>query len=282
MINYYLLTKPGILFGNLLTFIAGFALGGRGAIDSGLLLAAMLGLALIMASGCVCNNYIDRETDRMMSRTKQRPLVQGKISGKAALVFAGILFLLGATFLIVFVNWLSLVVASFGFFVYVFLYSMWKGRTIYGTAIGSIAGAVPPVVGYCAASNQLDLPSIILFFILVFWQMPHFFAIALVHLEDYAKAGIPVLPVVEGTRRTKWHIVGYIACFIPVAMLLTLMGYTGILFLLTALLLGCGWLLLGLTGLWSTDDKKFGKQMFIFSLIVMGAISVVMPFDIML
>lgn len=279
MINYYLLTKPGIVFGNLLTFVAGFVLGGRGDFNIGLFLAALIGLAFIMASGCVCNNYIDREADGKMARTKQRPLVQGIISGKNALAFAAALFSIGSILLIAYVNWLAFSLTCIGFFVYVVLYSMWKGKTVYGTAIGSLSGAIPPVVGYCAASNQLDLPAMILFVILVFWQMPHFFAIALLHLKDYSKAGIPVLPAVKGVLRTKIHMAAYIVCFILAAASLTFWGYLGDVYFWTTVSLGFAWLILCLAGFWNVNDKKFGRQMFIFSLVVMGALCMIIPFD---
>ncbi len=113
------------------------------------------------------------------------------ISGTHALLFAYGLGICGAAVLLVFTNALTLAVASVGFFVYVILYSLWKRHTVYATLIGSIAGAVPPVVGYCAVSNQLDIGAMILFFMLVLWQMPHFFAIAILHYEDYAAANIP-------------------------------------------------------------------------------------------
>lgn len=279
MINYYLLTKPGILFGNLLAFAAGFILGGRGEFPVGLFLAAFAGLAFIMASGCVCNNYIDREADSKMDRTKKRPLVQGLISEKAALIFASALFLAGSFCLIVYVNWLAFSLTCLGFFVYVFLYSMWKGRTVYGTAIGSISGAIPPVVGYCAVSNQLDLPALLLFLVLILWQMPHFFAIALLHLDDYSKAGIPVLPLVKGIPRTKIHMALYIAAFILVLSLFTWWGYLGKVFLWTTGLLGLGWLILCLTGFGKVNDKKYGRRMFVYSLIVMGTFCMSIPFD---
>lgn len=279
MINYYLLTKPGIIFGNLMAFAAGFILGGHGEFDIRLFLLALLGLACIMASGCVCNNYIDKEADSKMARTKQRPLVQGTISDKNALLFAAALFAAGSILLVMGVNWLSFILTCIGFFAYVVLYSMWKGKTVYGTAIGSISGAIPPVVGYCAASNQLDLPAFLLFMILVLWQMPHFFAIALLHLDDYSKAGIPVLPLVKGVQRTKIHMAAYITGFILAVALLTWWGYLGQVFLWTTGLLGLGWLLLCLTGFRDVSDKKYGKQMFAYSLIVMGALCLIIPFD---
>ena len=140
-------------------------------------------------------------------------------------------------------------IAGIGFFVYVVLYSLWKCRTIYGTAIGSIAGAVPPVVGYCAVSNHFDAGALILFMMLVLWQMPHFFSIALSHFDDYMAADIPVLPIRKGMLRTKIHMVIYIVGFICAAAMLTFFNYTGYVYLIVAAGFGTLWLLLCIEGI---------------------------------
>lgn len=282
MINYYLLTKPGIILGNLVTVAAGFLLASKGVIDVWLFLATLLGLGLIMASACVFNNYIDRQVDKKMERTKNRPLVLGLISERNAILFGTILGILGGWTLLAFTNLLTVAVAAVGFFVYVILYSTWKCRTIYGTAIGSIAGAVPPVVGYCAVSNYFDAGALILFMMMVLWQMPHFFSIAMYHFDDYAAAQIPVLPVIKGMTRTKVHMMLYIFGFILTAVMLTFFHYTGYLYLLVAMSFGLIWLLLCATGFKSSDDQKWGCQMFRVSLVLIVAICCVIPFDISL
>lgn len=279
MINYYLLTKPGIIMGNLVTVAAGFILGSKGGFDIRLFVATLLGLTFIMASACVFNNYIDRTIDIKMERTKKRALVLGLISGPNALLYAGLLGVVGGVILFAFTNLLTLAVAAIGFFVYVILYSFWKCRTVYGTAIGSIAGAVPPVVGYCAASNQFDAAAAILFAMMVFWQMPHFFAIALYHFEDYKKAGIPVLPVSRGILKTKVHMILYILAFIPIAMLLTLFDYTGTLFLAVTACCGLAWLALGMKGFSKVNDQRWGQQMFRLSLVMIAAICLTISID---
>lgn len=279
MINYYLITKPGIILGNLFTVAAGFMLASRGAPDFALFLATLLGLGFIIASACVFNNYIDRQLDSKMERTKQRALASGVISGKRAIEFAIILAILGNSILFIYTNVLTVAVAATGFLVYVILYSMWKSKTIYGTAIGSIAGAVPPVVGYCAVSNRFDLGAIILFAMLVLWQMPHFFAIALYHFRDYSKADIPLLPIKKGILRTKIHMALYIMGFIFVACLLTYFKYTGFLYFAATLILGFAWLLLALIGFKRSDNEKWGRDMFRLSLVLIGAICLVIPFD---
>lgn len=276
MINYTLITKPGIIMGNLITVALGFLLASKGVMHFGLFLGTLVGMGLIMASSCVFNNYINRASDGLMARTKERPLVTGAISAQGALLFAALLGLLGASILYTTTNLLCLIVASIGFFVYVVLYSFWKCRTIYGTAIGSVAGAVPPVIGYLAVSNSFDMGAALLFIMLVLWQMPHFFAIALSHFDDYVKAGIPVLPVMRGMLRTKIHMLLYIVGFTFTAVLLS----GGWLSLICATALGLGWLVLCFRGFGCEDDQLFGKTMFRFSLVVITLLSIVLPLDI--
>ncbi|MDP1834708.1 MAG: heme o synthase [Chlamydiales bacterium] len=280
MINYYLLTKPGIVMGNLVTFAAGFLLAAKGVIDFGLFLATLIGLALIMASACVFNNYIDRKIDKKMSRTKDRALVTGLISSRHAILFAIGLAIVGNIILLEYTNLLTVGITSVGFFVYVVLYSLWKCHTIYGTAIGSIAGAVPPVVGYCAVSNNFDMGALILFTMMVLWQMPHFFAIAMYHYDDYVAAGVPVLPIKKGALRAKIHMVLYVIGFVAAAMMLTLFNYTGFVYLAVVAVLGIAWLRLTIQGFKSHDDKLWGFHMFRLSLVMIGAVCIVIPFDI--
>lgn len=280
MINYYLITKPGIILGNLITVAAGFLLASKGAIDFPLFFATLMGLTFIMASACVLNNYIDRQVDKKMERTKNRALVIGLISGRNAIFFAMILGIIGNSILFLYTNLLTVLVAAIGFFVYVILYSLWKCRTIYGTAIGSIAGAVPPVVGYCAVSNHFDAGALILFTMLVLWQMPHFFAIALFHFDDYVAAGIPVLPVKKGMLKTKIHMLLYIIGFIFTSMLLTFFNYTGYVYLIVAMSVGAAWLWLAVKGFSSENNQIWGYRMFRLSLLLITSICFVIPFDI--
>ena len=266
--------------GNLITVAAGFLLASKGKVDLPLFFATLIGLALIIASACVFNNYINRQDDKRMERTKNRPLVTGLVAGYNAIIFAICLGLAGHFILFVYTNLLTVLVASIGFFVYVILYSFWKCRTIYGTAIGSIAGATPPVIGYCAVSNQLDLGAVLLFMLMVFWQMPHFFAIAIYHFDDYVTANMPLLPIKKGMLRTKIHMLLYILGFIFTASLLTVFNYTGYMYLLVILALGLLWLGLSIRGFKSQHDQVWGQKMFHFSLIMIMAFCFILPFDI--
>jgi len=278
--TYYLLTKPGIIFGNAITILGGFALASKGHIDYWLLLATVIGLSLVVASACVFNNYIDRHLDEKMARTKNRALVKGTISVRNALFFATFLGLFGGLILALYTNLLALLVAAIGFFVYVVLYGMCKLRSVYGTELGSIAGGVPPVVGYCAVSNRLDVGALILFMIVVLWQMPHFFAIAVYRFKDYAAAAIPVLPVKKGMYVTKVHMVVYTIAFIIANLMLTLCGYTGYAYMIVAALLGGTWLWMNIRGFQSNNDTLWARKMFLFSLVVITGLCIMIPIDV--
>jgi protoheme IX farnesyltransferase len=279
MIDYYLITKPGIILGNLLTFAAGFILGTYGHFNLAVFFAALSGIGLVIASACIFNNYIDRFRDQKMERTKKRALAAGTISNQTALIYGSILALLGSAILLLFTNMLTLIVTASGFFIYVFLYSLLKGKTVLGTAIGSIAGAVPPVAGYTAASGTLDTAAWLLFALLVLWQMPHFYSIALLYLEDYKRAGIPVLPAKKGVFRTKVHMALYISLLLPTALLLSYWGYTGLIFLGSLIFFGTAWFTLCLYGFSIEDTRAWSRQMFRLSLILICALCLSIPLD---
>jgi len=279
--TYYLLTKPGIIFGNLITTAGAFVLAskGLGAFNYPLFLATAVGLFFVIASACVFNNYIDREADGKMARTKNRSLATGAISTRNALFFAVSLGIVGLLVFALFTNLLAVCVASVGFFVYVAMYSFWKYRTSYATLVGSVSGAIPPVIGYCAASNRFDVGAVLLFMILVFWQMPHFFSIAVYRSHEYAAASIPVLPVAKGLFRTKIEMVLYIAAFLMTAALLTAMGYTGSVYLGITMVLGGIWMALCLRGFKVQNNPLWARQMFRFSLVVVMAVSLLFALD---
>jgi protoheme IX farnesyltransferase len=271
--TYYRLTKPGIIYGNAVTAAAGFLLASGRHIDALLLLSMLVGLSLIIASGCVFNNCIDRDIDSKMSRTKQRALVTGKVSTAAALLYATVLGAAGSLTLGLFTNTLTLLIALGGLFAYTVLYSIWKRRSSWGTVVGSLSGAVPPVVGYCAVTNRLDLGSFLLFLILVFWQMPHFYSIAIYRAREYKAACIPVLSLEKGVSRTKTIILAYIAIFILAAAALSASGYTGYSYLIIILAASLYWLWLGLKGYKLADSDRWARRMFGTSLLVITAFS---------
>lgn len=277
--KFYHLTKPGIVYGNALTTVAGFALAAITTrhIDLGIFAGVVAGTMLVIASGCVFNNYIDRGIDKKMARTKQRELVQGTVSGRSALIFASVLGVLGFTSLALWTNWLTVGIGAVGFIDYVVLYGWSKRKSVYGTIVGSISGATPPLAGYCAVANQLDAGGILFFLILVCWQMPHFYAIAMYRAKDYAAAHIPVLPVKQGMRASKVNIMLYIIGFIIASGLLTVYGYTGYIYLGLMTGLGFVWFVQGLRGFNTQPDAAWGKKMFLVSLIINMGFCLLIP-----
>ena len=265
--HYYQLTKPGIIYGNLLTAAAGFLLASPHHIDLHSLVLSLGGITLVIASACVFNNYMDRDIDKKMARTKKRALVTKEIPVRNALIFASILGIAGIYVLSLYKNSILVVIGLVGFIDYVFLYGYSKRRSVHGTLVGSISGAMPVLAGYCAARGQLDKGGLIALLILILWQMPHFYGIAMYRYDDYKAAGVPVLSVVKGMRATKIQVLSYIVAFIVASSLLTFYGYTGIIFLVVMTILGLAWLGKGYQN-FNGDDKKWGRKMFLFSLIV--------------
>lgn len=275
--NYIQLTKPGIIMGNCMTAFAGFALASYGQFLWGIFLTMIFGVSFVIASACMCNNYIDREIDKKMKRTKNRVLPKGLIPAKLSLVLAVFLGISGISLLGFFINPLTASLAFVGFVVYVFLYSLLKYHTLHFTLIGSIAGSMPPLVGYCSLTNTLDLKALILFLIVATWQMPHFFAIALYRLEDYQVAKIPVLPVIKGIHKTKWQMFFYILAFMASTSLLTIFRFTGYGFLLVLSSFGIAWASICLKGFKAKSDVTWARQMFAFSLVVITAFCLMIP-----
>ena len=275
---YYQLAKPGIIYGNAVTAIAGFFLAAKGTINWPLFVAMLVGLSLVIGGACVFNNIYDRDIDASMARTKDRATVTGQVSRPTALIYGTILFLVGAWLLWRFTNNYALLAALVGFVTYVCMYTPLKRKTVHATLIGSISGATPPVVGYCAVAGRFDLAAGLLFLILVFWQMPHFYAIAVRRLQDYAAAGVPVLPVAKSVKNAKVQILLYIIGFIAAALLLAVYGFAKYTYAVVVLLLGLWWLALSLQGFKKNpaDDQIWAKKVFLFSLVVITILSVTM------
>lgn len=278
--KHIVLTKPGIILGNIITTGAGFALASRGNVDYFLFVMTLLGLSSVIASSCVFNNLIDRHVDAQMARTKNRGLATGEVSCQSAIILGVVLGLFGAWILFSYTNLLALLIALAGFVIYVFPYSFGKYRTSYGTLIGSIAGAAPPLVGYCAVTNSFDLGAFLLFLIVVLWQMPHFYAIAIYRFHDYHRAGVPVLPVKQGIRTTKMHMVFYASAFIIAALMLTLLNFTGYIYFGTAAILGLLWLWQCLKGFKCQNDAVWARKVFLFSLVVITGLCLAMAIDV--
>jgi protoheme IX farnesyltransferase len=278
--NYLLVAKPGIIFGNLITAAGGFFLAARGQIDTAVLLTTLIGIALVVACGCVFNNLIDRNLDRKMIRTRNRVLARGLISPKIAVCYALLLGTAGTALIRAAANMLSVAIVLAGLMIYVVVYSLYlKRKSVYGTLIGSLAGAAPPLAGYCAVSGRFDLEALILLSIFSLWQMPHCYAIAIFRSDDYTAAEIPVLPVKQGVAAAKKYMFGYILVFTAAALMPTFAGYTGYRYLAIAAALGLCWLYLAWSGGRRSDDRLWAKKLFVFSLVAIFVLSVMMSID---
>ena len=236
---YYELTKPRITFLVVLTTSAGFLLGTSGAFNYGLFMHTMLGVALLCSGISTLNQWMERDLDGLMRRTARRPLPLGTLTPRAALIF-GLSLTFGAEiYLGFFVNLLSAFCGLTVIVGYLLCYTPLKTRTSLSTLVGAFPGAVPPLLGWAAASNQVGLEAWALFAILFLWQFPHFFAIAWMYREDYARAGILMLPVVEPEGRlTKQQIVLWTLLLVPVSLAPAALGISGAVYFFGALVLG--------------------------------------------
>lgn len=261
--RYISLTKPGVLLGNVLTVPAGFLLASTGRPDFGLLAGTVAGMTLVIAAACALNNYFDRDIDAVMARTKSRVVASGALPGRNAVIFSLVLLAAGLVVLTLTTNWLVVILATVGFIDYVFFYGMLaKRQSVHGTLVGSISGAVPILAGYAAVSGRIDAGAILVFAALFFWQMPEFYSISIYRRSEYKAAGIPVISVVKGVRRTKAEIFFYTAAFVAATLLLRPLGHVGDIYLLVMALAGAYWLRLGFMGLKTSDNDRWARRMF--------------------
>lgn len=271
--NYYYLTKPGIIYGNLLTVIGGFVFASRGHTNLALLFYTMAGTSLIIASACVTNNYIDRDIDKKMSRTDKRALVIGTVSKRNSLIYSAILGVSGVLVLGLLTNLLVLSIGIFAYIVYVIFYGVSKRRSVHGTLVGSFSGAAPIIGGYCAVTGSIDLTTGLLFALMIIWQMAHFYAIAIYRLKDYKAASLPVLPAIKGVARTKTQIKLYIVLLLIPIIALHFYSYAGYVFTLTMTGLTVWWLYFALTQDSSKNSTKWARSIFLRSLVLLLALA---------
>lgn len=239
LLAFFELTKPRIAFMLVLTAAASFYLGTVGKFDVILFVNAMLGITLLAFGVATLNQYWERETDILMKRTASRPIPTEKVSPNEALMF-GILLCLGAeTYLFFLVNALTAVLGIVVIVGYVFLYTPLKTRTSASTAIGALPGAMPPLMGWTAAANEITLGAWALFALLFLWQFPHFLAIAWMYKDEYAKAGIKMLPVVEPEGKiTAQQIVIFTIILLPISVAPYFLGFAGLIYLVGSIVLG--------------------------------------------
>jgi protoheme IX farnesyltransferase len=236
---YAELTKPRITLLVVLTAAAGFCLGSQQGIDFVRLLNMAVGVALLSSGIATLNQYIERNTDGLMRRTESRPLPSGRLAARDALLFGILLSAAATAYLALLINPLSAALGLVTFASYLFIYTPLKTKTTLSTVLGAFPGAMPPMMGWVAARGDVSLEAWILFAILFLWQFPHFLAIAWMYRDDYARAGIKMLPVVEPEGRvTGQQIISYTLLLVPVSLLPTLINLAGTVYLIGAIVLG--------------------------------------------
>lgn len=272
-------TKPGIVKSNLIVIVTGFWLASAwsDSFDFLRLILAIIGGSLVMGGSCTLNNYLDRDLDIKMERTKERPLALGRMSAKVALAYGMFLILAGTVILGLGTEPLAALLGLIGAFVYVVVYTAWMKRTTHlNTVVGAISGAVPPMIGWAAVTGNLDKGAWILFAFLFLWQIPHFLALAIMKSKEYREAGYQMLPVVNSFFETKRQILIWTAAIIPVSLFLYESGVVGKFYFVSALVLGLGWLVLAVKGFFANDDMKWARQMFLYSLLYLTGLCIIM------
>jgi protoheme IX farnesyltransferase len=234
-LDFLELTKPRITFLVLITTLVGFYMGSRDGLNFLLLFHAIVGTALVASGASALNQYFERNLDARMVRTRNRPLPNGRLVPNEALIFSSLISAAGVAYLLFFVNALTAALGAATLAGYILVYTPLKTRTRLCTLIGAFPGAAPPVMGWTAARGEVDAVALSLFAILFLWQMPHFFSIAWIFTEDYARAGFSMHKSGESTGR---QIIFYCCALIPVSILPTFFGLTGMMYLLGAVLLG--------------------------------------------
>lgn len=260
--DFFALSKPLIVGLLLITTYGGLVIGGKAWPSFWLTLWTLIGGALAAAGSSALNQYIDRELDRNMQRTAKRPLAEGRLTDAEGLAFGLGLSLVSYYILACFVNGLAALLSLAGIIYYVILYSLWlKKATVQNIVIGGGAGAIPPLVGYAAATGSLDWTAWILFAIIFMWTPPHFWALAIVRMKDYERAGVPMLPVIRGELETRRQILVYTIELVIVTLLLPILQLAGNIYLISSLVLG-GALIYAAWAVWKHGGNKFAWRMY--------------------
>jgi protoheme IX farnesyltransferase len=257
-----LLTKPIVVALLLVTTFAGMVVGAEAWPSVSLAFWTLLGGAMAAGGSGAINQYIDRYDDIKMQRTARRPIPSGRLTPGEGLAF-GVILAIGSFYLLVaYVNFLAAMLSLAGIIYYVLLYSIiLKKTTVQNIVIGGGAGAIPPLVGWAAATGSLNVPALFLFAVVFMWTPPHFWALALVRRVDYARAGVPMMPVVRGERETRWQILIYTIELVVLTLVLPLFGLGGGIYFVAAVILGA-LLLFSAWKVWVTEGNKVAWKMY--------------------
>ena len=277
--DFLTLTKPIVVVLLLVTTYAGMVVGGKAWPSLDLTVWTLLGGFMAAGGSSALNQYIDRDLDRHMQRTSKRPLAAGRMTPAEGLAFGLTLSVLSFYIYAGFVNLLAAFLALAGILYYVVVYSiLLKKATVQNIVIGGGAGAIPPLVGWAAATGSLNIPALFLFAIVFMWTPPHFWALAIVRKKDYARAGVPMLPVVRGERETRWQILVYTLELVAVTLLLPVFKITGAIYLVSALVLGI-WLVHTAWQVWRKSGNRIAWKMYRYSSMYLAFIFLALMLD---
>ena len=261
--NYLELCKPKVVLLIIFTAIVGMLLAVPTLPPIDLTIYAILGIGLASSSAAAINHFIDQKADATMARTQNRPLPTGGLNSNNVLIFAGIIGILAMLILIFFVNTLTAVLTFISLMGYAIIYTVYlKHMTPQNIVIGGAAGAAPPVLGWCAITGEIHPHALLLFLIIFVWTPPHFWALAVAKRKEYANAGIPMLPVTHGAKFTRLQILLYTILLLIVTLLPYLTGMSGLIYLITAIILGVGFIYFAIKMIKCTDDKTAMKTFF--------------------
>lgn len=267
------LSKPGIIMGNLMTALCGFFINTNTIFSFINFFFLILGLSLVIASASVFNNIMDEKIDKLMERTKKRALSLGLINLGQAKLFGCMLIITGLFILTLQIDILTAALAFLGFILYLFFYTPSKYKTFHSTLVGSLSGAIPPLVGYSARNHSLDSEAWVLFLIVLLWQMPHFYAIAIYRKEEYQKASLPLLPLIKGNQTTKVHMVIYLLFFSIIELFL--IGNLSSYFVILLTIFNIVWLIQTLKGFkMIKNDQLWARKNFFLSLFAITFLSI--------
>lgn len=268
--DHVMLAKPGIVLLVLITTLGGMYMGQRGLPAPWLILLTLVPVGLATAGSAVLNNFFDRDIDVLMNRTLKRPIPQGRVYPKNALVF-GLSLIVISIFMLLFVNTVTAILTAVSAFIYVIPYTvLMKRKTHLVTHVGSITGALPPAIGYAAVRGSVGLEAVVLFVIMFIWQHPHFWAYALKYKEDYSRAGVPVLPLSKGVKGTKLRTLIYTAVLLPVSIMPYYLKMSGMYYLVLASVLGLIYIALAVKAYLSENDS--GRVLFVYSLVYISVL----------
>lgn len=277
--DYIELCKPRVVALMILTSMVGMCLSHAPHFSWMTFFLSNIGIAFVAGSAAAINHLVDRHIDRLMHRTKNRPIAQGKVSTRNAIIFAVSLAAMGAVLLMHFANTLTAVLTLLTLVGYAFVYTMYlKHATPQNIVIGGIAGAAPPLLGWVAMTGHVEFGAIVLLLIIFVWTPPHFWALAIYRMDEYAKADVPMLPVTHGISYTKSNILVYTIILLLVSLLPFFIGMSGWIYCISALLLGARFIRMGIQ-LKKSDDAELAMRVFRYSIVYLTGIFIALVVD---